>query len=246
MPAGASAAEEAECAPATPLTPPELLDRLLEMHGPQDWWPGEDAFEIAVGAILTQRTSWRNAARAIENLRAANCLGIDALLRMGEGHLQELLKPCGFYRVKAARLTRFCRWLAAHGGFPGLGAMSTPALREALLGVHGIGPETADAILLYACERPVFVVDAYAYRLFGRLGLIDALAQRNYEVVRRRVECALGADSSSLSELHALVVRHGQTFCRPKPLCEQCRLRELCPSALPAHAAAVAGRGSHH
>lgn len=214
------------------MTPPKLLERLLAMYGLQDWWPGDDAFEIAIGAILTQRTSWRNAARAVENLRAAGCLEVGALLRTDEERLQELLKPCGFYRVKAVRLMRFCRWLAARGGFAGLRNLPTPVLREALLGVHGIGPETADAILLYACERPVFVVDTYAYRLFGRLGLIDAQARRDYEAVRRQVELLLAGDTKALGELHALVVRHGQTVCRTVPLCSQCQLRELCVSAL--------------
>lgn len=234
------------------MTASGLLERLLAIHGPQEWWPGDDAFEIAVGAILTQRTSWRNAARAIENLRAANCLGIDALLRTGESRLQELLKPCGFYRVKAVRLTRFCHWLAVHGGFAGLRDIATPALREALLGVHGIGPETADAILLYACERPVFVVDAYAYRLFGRLGINGSPLplhpprggggkNTRYEALREKVESALGADSGSLGELHALVVRHGQTVCRPVPRCGRCQLRKLCASALPVPVGAEAG-----
>lgn len=213
------------------MTPSELLERLLAAYGPQGWWPGNDPFEIAVGAILVQRTRWRNAARAIENLRVAGCLELDALMQIEETRLNELLKPCGFFRVKAVRLANFCRWLAVRGGFEGLRETPTGALRSALLSVHGIGPETADAILLYACERPVFVVDAYAHRLFCRLGVIDP--RTRFEALRRHVQEALdGQAADSFNELHALVVRHGQSVCLTVPACARCVLAEVCKYVL--------------
>lgn len=206
------------------MSPRRLLERLRSLHGPQGWWPGDDAFEIAVGAILTQRTSWRNAALGIANLRAAGILEPERLLHCDDARLQSLLRPCGFFRTKAERLRHFCRWLQAAGGMKALTGRPTPALRRELLAVHGIGPETADAILLYAFGRPVFVADAYALRLLGRLGLIGKELPTDYESVRRQIEAALGGDSAALNELHALIVRHGQTSCRPVPRCDRCVL----------------------
>ena len=211
------------------MNPRRLLERLHSFHGPQGWWPGDDAFEIAVGAILTQRTSWRNAASGIANLRAARLLEPGALLRCDEARLQSLLRPCGFFRTKAERLRHFCRWLQSAGGMEALTGRATAALRRDLLAVHGIGPETADAILLYAFGRPVFVADAYAFRLLGRLGLIDTELPPDYESVRLQIEAALGGDSAALNALHALIVRHGQSLCRPVPRCNQCVLCGDCP-----------------
>lgn len=209
------------------MNPRELLDRLLAAWGPQAWWPGDDTFEIALGAILTQRTSWRNATQALGNLRAAGVLAPAALLQCDDAGLEAMLRPCGFFRVKAARVRHFCRWLDTQGGMDELREWPTPELREALLAIHGIGPETADAILLYACGRPVFVADAYAFRLLGRLGVIEARRPR-YEAVRRQIESALGDDLDALNELHALIVRHGQAICRPAPLCMRCGLSGHC------------------
>ena len=213
------------------MSPRLLLERLQAAYGPQGWWPGDDAFEIAVGAILTQRTSWRNAALGIANLRAACILEPAALLRCGETRLQSLLRPCGFFRLKAGRVREFCRWLQSAGGMATLRGLPTPVLRRALLAVHGIGPETADAILLYAFGRPVFVADAYAFRVLGRLGLIGLRPRPDYEALRRQIEPPLGGDCAALNELHALIVRHGQAVCRPVPRCSRCALRDDCAYA---------------
>ncbi len=206
-----------------------LFRGLLEHWGPQHWWPGETPFEIMVGAVLTQNTAWTNVERAIANLRRADALDAEAIAGLSPQALAEHLRPAGYFNVKARRLQAFCRWYLAQGGFEALRAQPTERLRAALLDVHGIGPETADDILLYAFERPVFVVDAYTRRLFARLGWIPE--STGYEPLRRAVERALGPDVPRLNELHALIVQQGKTTCRPKPRCAACVLQAQCRHA---------------
>ncbi|MCG5535103.1 endonuclease III domain-containing protein [Ectothiorhodospira mobilis] len=212
---------------------PEHLRRVFRLlsdhHGPMHWWPGETPFEVMVGAILTQNTAWSNVERAIAALKEAGPLEPAALLALPEGELAARIRPSGYYNVKARRLRAFCQWLLDAGGEPALRAHPTERLRPALLTVKGIGPETADDILLYALERPVFVVDAYTRRLFSRLGL--APADLPYEALRAGVESALGPDVPLFNELHALIVNHGKSVCRPRPRCGDCILRRDCPAA---------------
>ena len=153
-----------------PLDLQQVHDRLLEAYGPQHWWPAEDAFEVMVGAILTQNTAWTNVEKAITALRGAGMLDADALLACEHETLAAHLRPVGYFNVKTRRLKNFCHWFSQQGGEPGLSGWQTGELRGALLSVNGVGPETADDMLLYAFERPVFVIDAYTRRLFGRLG----------------------------------------------------------------------------
>jgi endonuclease-3 related protein len=182
-----------------------------------------------VGAVLTQNTAWVNVERAIARLRAAVALEPGAIVALPDARLAELLRPSGYFNVKARRLKAFCAWYLGAGGLDRLARLDTPSLRHALLGVPGVGPETADDILLYAFERPVFVVDAYTRRVFGRLGLVDP--DLDYERLRALFEGALGARVALFNEYHALIVRHAKDVCRPRPRCETCCLRGRCPGA---------------
>lgn len=203
-----------------------VYQRLFDAYGPQHWWPGETPFEIMVGAILTQNTAWTNVERAIANLQSADLLDPAAIVAADLPTLATCLRPSGYFNVKAERLRAFCDWFLTQGGLPGLSDLDTTVLRRALLAVKGVGPETADDILLYAFERPVFVVDSYTRRIFSRLGLVAA--DIGYEPLRARFEHTLEPDVALFNEYHALIVRHGKAVCRPKPRCAECCLRPHC------------------
>ena len=206
-----------------------LFARLLRTWGPQHWWPGETPFEVMVGAVLTQNTAWTNVEKAITNLVARDWLDADRIVGLRRRDLARCLKPSGYFNVKAERLQAFCRWYRQAGGYPALARLPTVELREALLAVKGVGPETADDMLLYAFDRPVFVVDAYTRRLFSRFGLCEG--DEPYEQLRRAVEAAMGPDVEVFNELHALIVRHAKEVCRMRPRCADCVLAARCPSA---------------
>lgn len=208
----------------------DLYQRLLSAYGPQQWWPAEDAFEMMLGAILIQHTAWSNASRAVENLRSEGLLAPGPLDAIELERLTALIRPAGVYKVKARRIQAFVRWYRCNGGYDALRALSTSELRRSLLSVHGVGPETADDILVYAFGRPVFVVDAYARRLFGRYGL--ARGDEKYPELKARVEAGFPGDAAALGEFHALIVEHGKRTCRPNPLCEECVLRKGCARIL--------------
>lgn len=206
----------------------EMFRRLFDCYGAQHWWPGETTFEVMVGAILTQNTAWSNVKRAIANLNAARVLDPAAIVALPEPELAMLLKPSGYFNVKARRLASFCGWYLVRGGYTGLQPLSTAELRPALLAVHGIGPETADDILLYAFDRPVFVVDAYTRRLLHRLGWPEARTL-GYERLRRAIEARLQSSVPLYNEFHALIVHHAKDICRPRPRCVDCCLAPACP-----------------
>ncbi len=204
----------------------DLYQRLARAYGPQGWWPADDAFEMMIGAILIQHTAWPNAAKAIGNLRAAGLLAPEPIANTSSEQLARLIQPAGVYNVKAKRIESFVRWYLANGGFDALSELNTPVLREALLCVHGVGPETADAILVYAFDRPVFVVDAYTRRLLRRYGPLTG--REPYAEIRALVEDAMPADPDVLGEFHALVVEHAKAVCRSRPVCEDCCLKRDC------------------
>ena len=201
---------------------------LFAANGPQRWWPGDSAFEIMVGAVLTQNTAWTNVEKAITNLKKAKALTPQAIVQAHPKKLAGLLKPSGYFNIKAQRVKAMCVWLLAQGGVRRLVKVPTPELRHALLAVHGIGPETADDILLYAFHRPVFVIDAYTRRIFQRLGLIHG--KEKYETLRQLFEDMLDADVHLFNEYHALIVIHGKDVCKKKPVCRHCCLVKHCPS----------------
>ncbi|HPC94744.1 MAG TPA: endonuclease III domain-containing protein [Sedimentisphaerales bacterium] len=205
----------------------DIYRRLFEAFGPQHWWPGETRFEIIVGAILTQNTSWANVAKAIANLKDAECLQPDRLHALDPAELERLIRPAGYFRLKAKRLRHFTQWLfdTYEGRLDALDAVETHRLREELLGISGIGPETADSILLYALDRPVFVVDTYTARVAVRHGLIEP--DVDYTQLQYLFESNLEPDVRLFNEFHALLVRVGKDFCKPKPRCEACPLNDL-------------------
>ena len=205
-----------------------LYAALRNYYGPQNWWPGESPFEIAVGAILVQRTTWENAARAIAGLRACECLTVAGVLALSADTLATRIRPAGFYRAKSRCLRGFCEWLLGVGGFAGLGERPTAAIRDQLLSLTGIGPETADCILLYALGRPVFVIDAYTRRVLMRTGLHRTADRDGYETLRAWFETRLPADVTMLNEFHALFVAHGKTVCRVRPYCGDCTIAGCC------------------
>jgi len=199
----------------------ELYDRLLEAYGPQYWWPAETPFEVMAGAVLTQNTAWVNVEQAIENLRHAALLCPDKVLAADEKVLAACIRPSGYFNIKASRLKNLCSWIALHGGIKKLSAMTTCELRDGLLGVKGIGPETADDILLYAFNRPVFVIDTYTRRLLAGLGWIAG--DEGYEELRQTIESRLGPSPALFNEYHALIVRHAKQPCDRKQDCRHCR-----------------------
>ncbi len=205
-----------------------VFERLLGRYGPQNWWPAETPFEMAVGAILTQATAWRNVERALGNLKSRGLLDPFLLSRISEEELWELLRPSGFFREKARRVRAFANFLVERyeGSLEKLLSKSAEEARAELLSLPGIGEETADSILLYAGGKPVFVVDSYARRIFSRLG-VDA-AGRSYKDFQAFFMNNLPLDARIFSEYHALLVRHGKEVCRKKPLCERCCLEDLC------------------
>jgi endonuclease-3 related protein len=205
----------------------EIYQLLYDAFGPQHWWPGETPFEIITGAILTQNTNWANVEKAIANLKSAGQLTPEALFHIDISQLAELIRPAGYYNIKAKRLKSFINWLYDNydGEMSNLELVNTDQLREELLAIKGIGRETADSILLYALGRPVFVVDAYTARIASRHGLIDPGA--DYEQLRELFESNLAEDVRLFNEYHALLVRAGKEFCRPKARCPGCPLEEL-------------------
>ena len=207
-----------------------IFDRLAAAYGPQEWWPARGPFEMMVGALLTQRTTWRNAERAIASLRCADALSPQVLARFPLTDIEALVRPAGTFRVKAARLQALARWYVDAGGSECLAARSTPELRTELLGLSGVGPETADDILAYAFSRPVFVVDAYARRILSRYGW--ARGDAPYEQLSTTVADALDRDAARLGEFHALLVEHGKRHCRTAPRCVKCPLAAQCRTGM--------------
>ncbi|MFA6176418.1 MAG: endonuclease III domain-containing protein [Phycisphaerae bacterium] len=205
----------------------EIYDLLFERFGCQRWWPGETKDEIVAGAILTQNTNWQNVEKALNNLKNAKLMTLEKLHGLDHDTLARLIRPAGYYNIKAKRLKNFLNWFFEQraGSFDALEKLSTAAFREELLGINGIGRETADSILLYAFERPVFVVDAYTYRIAVRHQLIEP--ECDYEQLRSLFEDNLENDVKLFNEFHALIVRAGKEFCRPQAKCEGCPIESL-------------------
>ena len=209
----------------------DRIYRLLLLHfGPQHWWPGETPLEIMVGAVLTQNTNWENVEKAIANLKSADLLDLQRLAEIPTGMLAELIRPSGYYNLKANRLHNLLRAIVAeHDSLESFFAADLHTLREQLLAVKGIGPETADSILLYAAGKPTFVIDAYTHRLLLRHDLI--WEETDYYEMQELFTTNLPEDAALFNEYHALIVRVGKEFCKKsKPRCGECPLRELLPT----------------
>ena len=206
----------------------EIHDLLYDRYGAQHWWPGESTIEIIVGAILTQNTNWGNVEKAIANLKAANVLAPAALFAIDAARLSELIRPAGYYNIKTKRLKNFMAWLFQDrfcGDLELVAQMSADILREELLGIKGVGPETADSILLYAFDKPVFVIDTYTCRVLGRHGLLEP--DSGYEQIKDLFESYLPGETKLFNEYHALLVKVGKEHCRPKAKCHNCPLESL-------------------
>ena len=202
--------------------------RALDSYfGDLQWWPAEEPFEVIVGAILTQNTNWKNVERAIQNLKKEGCLVPKKLYRARLGRIEAMIKPSGYYKVKARRLKKFLEFLFnEYGGqVESMFAEDWRKLRKKLLTVNGIGEETADSILLYAGHKPAFVIDQYTRRIFTRHGLIEG--KENYDEIQRLIMNHLPMDVPLYNQYHALIVNTGKQFCKTDPLCMDCPLGRM-------------------
>ncbi len=205
----------------------EIYRRLYDAFGPRHWWPGETPFEVMAGAILTQNTSWTNVEKAIQRLKEKGCLDIARVHRLKKPQLASMIKSSGYYRIKADRLKAFIDFVfkECDGSIEKMGEEDLPVLREKLLGIKGIGPETADSILLYGLRKPIFVVDAYTKRVLSRHGIVSEKA--SYARIQRLFMKHLPQDERLFNEYHALLVHLGKTFCRKIPSCEVCPINGI-------------------
>jgi len=205
----------------------EIYEKLYSFYGPQYWWPGDTVFEIAVGAILTQNTSWRNVERAIKNLKDAKVLSAKALHDMQPEKIALLIKPAGYFNIKTKRLKAFLDFLidSYSGSMKQMKKEDMETIRKKLLGVYGIGPETADSIILYALGKPIFVIDAYTKRVLSRHGILHYNA--SYNEYQSLFYYYLDEDVQLFNEYHALFVRVGKDYCGPKPICAKCPLIDV-------------------
>jgi endonuclease-3 related protein len=205
----------------------EMYERLYGYFGDLHWWPATDPFEVMVGAILTQNTAWTNVEKAIKALRAKNILTPAALSCIPEDELAEIIKPSGYYHLKAQRLKSFVRFFVDKysASVEAMKAEEVPRLRDKLLGVRGVGPETADSILLYACQKPVFVCDSYSKRILHRHGMIGD--DTDYPAIQTLFMDHLPSDVRLFNQFHAMIVNTGKCFCRKAPHCADCPLAML-------------------
>jgi endonuclease-3 related protein len=204
----------------------EIYARLYDHFGPQGWWPGDSPFEIMVGAVLTQNTNWENVRKAISHLLEAGVLSFPELSTLPVDEIARLIQPSGYFNLKAQRLQNLLRMISEryNGELELFLQEDLSAAREALLSVKGIGPETADSILLYAANHPIFVVDAYTHRIFSRHNL--AAEESDYYLLQETFHENLPAQPALYNEYHALIVALGKEFCRKKnPRCGQCPLQ---------------------
>lgn len=205
----------------------KIYNTLLKYFGPQAWWPAETPFEVMIGAILTQNTNWKNVEKAIANLKKSKVLSPRSLSEIGNRELGNLIKSSGYFRQKAKKLKAFVKYfLKEYRGKSGkMMENEGNKLRHELLQVHGIGPETADSILLYALDKPTFVVDAYTKRIGNRVGLFKF---SDYHQIKEFFEANLPKDLEMYKEYHALLVELGKNFCKTKPVCDGCPIKQLC------------------
>jgi len=211
------------------IAPLEAYNKLLDVYGPQHWWPADTAFEMMVGAILTQNTNWQNVETAIANLKTHHMLDCEAIASCNLHQLGEIIRSSGSYMQKARYLQQFSLFYYKNGKRKGLMKWPASTMRKQLLGVHGIGPETADSILLYALDKPVFVVDAYTKRLFVRLEHFSH--EMNYDSIQHYFQQRLPESLPLFQEFHALIVEHAKRYCQTKPQCLDCPLADCCPTS---------------
>ena len=221
------------------LNPPALTEvyrRLYDFYGPRGWWPGEGPFEVIVGAILTQAASWKNVELALANLKTADCWSFPAIAARPQEELAEIVRPSGYFNAKAAKLKAFAAHVLHHydGSLDAMFAQDTEPLRQELLSIHGIGPETADDILVYAAGKPSFVIDAYTIRILERLGIVPEAPKAKYGHWQELFHKRLPTNVPLFNEFHALLDHHAGHACRKTPVCQGCCLLEVCATGLQA------------
>jgi len=205
-----------------------IYRKLYACFGPQFWWPAQSRFEVIVGAILTQNTSWLNVEKAIKNIKAGKYMSPKKLYNLPDKKLAKVIRPAGYYNIKARRLKNFLKVFLKYyrGSVSRMASVDVKSLREELLEINGIGPETADSVLLYALNRPVFVIDAYTRRIMNRLGFVDEAVK--YNDLQACFHLLLPQDLGLYNDFHAQFVALGKDFCRPKPACSDCPLTNAC------------------
>ena len=205
-----------------------IYRQLINHYGPQHWWPAPEPFEVMVGAILTQSAAWLNVEKAIANLKAAKALSPQVLRQFSLSEIATLIRPCGYYNAKARKLKSLAHWLGEYcdDNLDKLFTNNTEHLRQQLLSIHGIGEETADSIILYAANKPIFVIDAYTRRIISRIGL--APESNSYTAYQSLFMNNLPTDAELFNEYHALLVCLAKNVCRSRPLCQQCCLNPIC------------------
>ncbi|MFC1568537.1 endonuclease III domain-containing protein [Candidatus Margulisiibacteriota bacterium] len=211
--------------------PLKIYSLLFDRFGPQHWWPGSSPFEVIIGAILTQSANWSNVELAIANLKRAKVLSPHSLYKIKTAKLQKLIRPSGYFRAKAKKVKAFVKYLVENydGSLKKMFKKPIPELRAELLSIHGIGPETADSIILYAANKPTFVVDAYTKRIGNRVGLFKS---DKYYDIKDYFEANLPGKYQLYNEYHALIVALGKYFCKPRPACSECPVKKLCLSRI--------------
>ena len=208
----------------------EMFNLLLDHYGPRNWWPAETELEMMIGAVLTQNTNWKNVKKALENLKKNGLLSLDNLFPVTASELAKEIRQAGYYNIKAKRLKNLINFIADryHGDLSALLEDETQGLRQGLLSVNGIGPETADSILLYAANRPIFVIDAYTHRILYRHEMAEE--QSTYQELQELFMDNLPEDPPLFNEFHALIVETAKDYCRKKPLCDRCPLKQWGPN----------------
>ncbi|PKB73767.1 MAG: hypothetical protein BZY75_00260 [SAR202 cluster bacterium Io17-Chloro-G7] len=210
----------------------KVYRRLYTHYGPQRWWPGDGPFDVVVGAILTQAAAWSNVERGIASLKEAECWSWPAIYNIPVDHLAQIIRSCGYFKAKARKLKAFAQHVMENydGDLASMLSQNLPELREELLSIHGIGRETADDILVYAAEKPSFVIDTYTRRILRRMDLIPLEGKVSYQACQSLFHENLPGDPGLFNEYHALLDQHAKEVCVKAPKCEGCCLKDICPT----------------
>jgi len=208
----------------------DVYDTLVSKYGPQGWWPGEGPLDVVIGAILTQNTAWSNVEKAITNLKMSNLWTLESIHRSSQEDLASVVLSSGYFNQKARKLKAFAEhiYIKHEGDLAKFLNQELSCLRKELLSIYGIGPETADDILVYAAEKPSFIIDVYTKRILGRLGFFDIKPRARYEDYQKLVQDQLPQDVRLFNEFHALLDNHAKLICKKNPICSECVLVDVC------------------
>ena len=208
----------------------DVYDTLFSKYGPQGWWPGEGPLDVVIGAILTQNTAWSNVEKAITNLKMSNLWALESIHRSSQADLASVVLSSGYFNQKARKLKAFAEhiYIKHEGDLAKFLNQELSCLRRELLSIYGIGPETADDILVYAAEKPSFIIDVYTKRILGRLGFFDIKPRARYEDYQKLVQDQLPQDVRLFNEFHALLDNHAKLICKKSPICSECVLIDVC------------------